>query len=111
MLRNGGPFLAVGSPGGTTIITTVLKIRLNRLDLGMNLPAAIAAPRATQRNTAATPAEQAFIDQYGPALTAKGQSIQLYPAPPPSMNVCSARVAAVFRWVARGAAIAAGRVL
>jgi gamma-glutamyltranspeptidase/glutathione hydrolase len=89
LLRNGEPFLAVGSPGGSTIITTVLQILLNRLDLGMNLPAAIAAPRATQRNTAATLAEQAFIDQYGAALTAKGQSIQLYPGPPPSIGAAT----------------------
>ncbi|MCW2918839.1 MAG: gamma-glutamyltransferase [Actinomycetia bacterium] len=89
LLRNGEPFLAVGSPGGSTIITTVLQILLNRLDLGMNLPAAIAAPRATQRNTAATLAEQAFLDQYGAALTAKGQSIQLFPGPPPSIGAAT----------------------
>ena len=31
--------LAVGSPGGATIITTVLQVLVNRLDLGMDLPA------------------------------------------------------------------------
>jgi gamma-glutamyltranspeptidase/glutathione hydrolase len=89
LLKNGRPFLAVGSPGGSTIITTVLQILLNRLDLDLTLPAAIAAPRATQRNTAATLAEQAFIDQYGAALTAKGQSIQLYPGPPPFIGAAT----------------------
>ena len=61
VLRDGRPFLAVGSPGGATIITTVLQILVNRIDLGMNLPDAIAAPRASQRNTATTQAEPAFI--------------------------------------------------
>ena len=42
--RDGKPFLALGSPGGSTIITTVLQILLNRIDLGMTLPQAIAAP-------------------------------------------------------------------
>ena len=32
--RNGRPFLALGSPGGATIITTVLQNLINRLDLG-----------------------------------------------------------------------------
>ena len=63
VLRNGRPFLAVGSPGGATIITTVLQILVNRLDFGMTLPQALAAPRASQRNAATTDVEQAFIEQ------------------------------------------------
>ena len=51
MTSDGRPFLALGSPGGATIITTVLQILLDRLDLGMTLPQAIAEPRASQRNT------------------------------------------------------------
>ena len=61
VLRDGRPVLAVGSPGGATIITTVLQILVDRLDLGTPLPQAIAAPRASQRNTASTQAEPAFI--------------------------------------------------
>jgi gamma-glutamyltranspeptidase / glutathione hydrolase len=62
VLRDGKPFLAVGSPGGATIITTVLQILLNRVDFGMSLPEAIAAPRASQRNAASTQAEPAFLE-------------------------------------------------
>jgi len=61
VLADGRPFLAVGSPGGSMIITTVLQVLLDRLDLGSTLPQAIAAPRASQRNTTATSAEPAFI--------------------------------------------------
>jgi gamma-glutamyltranspeptidase/glutathione hydrolase len=60
VLRHGQPALAVGSPGGSTIITTVLQILFNRLDLGMTLPEAIAAPRASQRNTSTVSAEPDF---------------------------------------------------
>lgn len=60
--RSGRPWLAVGSPGGTTIITTVLQILVNRIDFAMTLPEAIAAPRASQRNTPAVTAEPAFLD-------------------------------------------------
>src|ERR671931_1967181 len=38
------------------------------LDFGMSLPDAIAAPRASQRNTSTTTAEPAFISQYGTDL-------------------------------------------
>jgi gamma-glutamyltranspeptidase/glutathione hydrolase len=61
VLADGKPFLALGSPGGSTIITTVLQILVGRLDLGLSLPDALAAPRASQRNTASVVAEPAFI--------------------------------------------------
>jgi gamma-glutamyltranspeptidase/glutathione hydrolase len=61
VLRGGKPFLALGSPGGSMIITTVLQILLDRLDLGLTLPQAIADARASQRNTVTTSAEPAFI--------------------------------------------------
>ena len=50
--QGGQPFLAVGSPGGATIITTVLQILTERLDFGRTLPEAIADPRGSQRNPA-----------------------------------------------------------
>jgi gamma-glutamyltranspeptidase / glutathione hydrolase len=61
VLKGGKPFLALGSPGGSTIITTVLQILLDRLDQGMTLPQAIADPRASQRNGLNTSAEPAFL--------------------------------------------------
>jgi gamma-glutamyltranspeptidase/glutathione hydrolase len=59
--KAGKPYLALGSPGGATIITTVLQILLDRVDLGMTLPQAIADPRASQRNALNTGAEPAFL--------------------------------------------------
>ena len=76
--RRGEPILAVGSPGGSTIIPTVAQVLLERLDLGASLPEAIARPRAAQRNTVTTTAEPAFInspegralkDKYGHSWT------------------------------------------
>jgi len=61
VLKNKKPFLALGSPGGSTIITTVLQILFDRLDQGMTLPQAIADPRASQRNATNTGAEPAFL--------------------------------------------------
>jgi gamma-glutamyltranspeptidase/glutathione hydrolase len=62
----------LGSPGGSTIITTVLQILVNRIDLAMTLPEAVAAPRASQRNTASVTAEPDFIDAYEDALVPFG---------------------------------------
>ena len=74
VLKDGKPFLALGSPGGSTIITTVLQMLVNRIDLGMTIEDAIAAPRAAQRNTASVTAEPEFITAHGPALTALGHT-------------------------------------
>ena len=41
--HHGRPVLAVGSPGGSMIITTVLQVLLERLELGQTLPQAIAS--------------------------------------------------------------------
>jgi gamma-glutamyltranspeptidase/glutathione hydrolase len=82
VLEDGRPRLALGTPGGSTIITTVLQILLNRIDLGMDLPEALAAPRATQRNTLDVFAEQAFLDRYRTALEARGHTFQLFAGPP-----------------------------
>lgn len=62
VLRDGRPVVALGSPGGATIITTVLQSLLNHLERGMPLVDAIAAPRASQRNAAATELEPGLWD-------------------------------------------------
>lgn len=45
VLKNGKPFLIIGSPGGSKIITTVLQVILNCIDFNMNISEAIDAPR------------------------------------------------------------------
>ena len=75
VLARNKPFLALGSPGGSTIITTVLQTLVNQIDLGMTLPQAVAAPRASNRNGTTVTAEPAFIDRYGAALTAQGYTL------------------------------------
>src|SRR5947209_17909710 len=78
VLRNRRPFLATGAAGGATIITTVLGIIVNRVDFGMSLPQAIAAPRASQRNSAKTQAEPAFLAlPTTPGLEALGQTFSV----------------------------------
>lgn len=45
VLKDGKPFLALGSPGGPTIINTVLEVTVNVLDFGMNVQDAVNWPR------------------------------------------------------------------
>jgi gamma-glutamyltranspeptidase/glutathione hydrolase len=45
VLKDGKPVLALGSPGGSTIITVVLQVILNRLEFEMNLEQAVNSPR------------------------------------------------------------------
>ena len=75
VFRNGRPWEALGSPGGATIITTVLQGLIDQVDFGMTLPQAIAAPRASQRNSASgTDVEAAFISSpEAAALLALGE--------------------------------------
>jgi gamma-glutamyltranspeptidase / glutathione hydrolase len=80
VLDDGQPLLAVGSPGGSTIITTVLQMLVDRLDLGLTLPQAVADPRLSQRNTARTQAEPGFFGT--PEATALGLRGHLFTSTP-----------------------------
>ncbi len=75
VFKDGAPVLALGSPGGSTIITTVGQTLLHHLDFGMPLPEALAAPRVSQRNspTNVSQAETGFLaSPEAAALTALG---------------------------------------
>ena len=45
VLKDGKPILALGSPGGPTIINTVLEVIINTIDFGMNVQDAVNWPR------------------------------------------------------------------
>lgn len=45
VLKNGKPYIVIGSPGGSRIITTVLQVILNCLEFDMNIADAINSPR------------------------------------------------------------------
>ena len=45
LLKDGKPVLVTGSPGGSRITTTVLQVIVNVIDRGMDIAAAVAAPR------------------------------------------------------------------
>ncbi|WEF30959.1 gamma-glutamyltransferase [Pseudoduganella chitinolytica] len=74
VLRDGKPAFTVGSPGGATIVTTVLQTIVNHVDFGMPMDEAIAAPRLSQRNAAETDVEPGFAGSaQATALQGHGQ--------------------------------------
>ncbi|WP_431879937.1 gamma-glutamyltransferase [Amycolatopsis sacchari] len=112
VLRDGRPWLALGSPGGATIITTVLQVLVNRIDFGMTLPQAIAAPRASQRNSTTTQAEPGFLaDPAVPELQRLGQRFTVNTTSPldPSITIPpDIGVAAGLEFLGHGKVLAAG---
>jgi gamma-glutamyltranspeptidase/glutathione hydrolase len=71
-LKNGKPAFTIGSPGGSTIITTVLQTMVNYVDLGMPMDQAVNAPRLSERNRATTSVEPGFPD------SAQAQALQKF---------------------------------
>jgi len=49
VLRDGKPWMIVGTPGGSRIITAVMHTLLNVIDYGMDIQEAVAAPRIHQQ--------------------------------------------------------------
>jgi gamma-glutamyltranspeptidase/glutathione hydrolase len=52
LFKNGEPIAAYGSPGGSTIINSVLNVTLNLIDHGMTIQQAIDAPRLSVTSAA-----------------------------------------------------------
>ncbi len=76
--RNGDLYLALGSPGGSTIITTVTQTLLNVFDFKMTLPQAISAARLSNRGGDTTSLETNVSPPAGllTALEGRGQSFE-----------------------------------
>jgi gamma-glutamyltranspeptidase/glutathione hydrolase len=82
VMKDGKPAFTIGSPGGATIITTVLQTIVNHVDLGMSMDKAIDAPRLSQRNARETSVEPGFAGtQQARGLENFGHKWETSPAP------------------------------
>jgi gamma-glutamyltranspeptidase/glutathione hydrolase len=71
LFRHGKPVVAYGSPGGATIINSVLNTTLNLVDHGMELQQAIDAPRLSVTGAAGAVSCEGGQPFMQPALTAE----------------------------------------
>jgi gamma-glutamyltranspeptidase/glutathione hydrolase len=77
LLKDGVAFAAFGSPGGATIINSVLQIALNLIDHGMSIQEAIDAPRISKTSIGggAVSREIGFPDETIAGLQALGHTV------------------------------------
>jgi gamma-glutamyltranspeptidase/glutathione hydrolase len=79
LVKDGKPYLTVGSPGGATIITSVSQTILGYLDRKLSLVDAIAAPRLSSRNGREEAEPTIYNGPLGAALVAKGHVLAATP--------------------------------
>src|SRR2546421_9658130 len=77
LLKDGKPFLVTGSPGGRTIINTVLQIIVNVIDFKMDIQAAVDEPRIHHQWMPDTLTIERGMADMQPALEALGHTIRV----------------------------------
>ncbi|SFC30699.1 gamma-glutamyltranspeptidase / glutathione hydrolase [Nocardioides terrae] len=90
VLKGRKPWLALGSPGGATIINTVSQLLVDRIDRGMSIAEAITEPRLANANTTASSAEPAFVAKYAAALAPFGQTLKQLTGPTSAQEIGAA---------------------
>jgi gamma-glutamyltranspeptidase/glutathione hydrolase len=77
VLRDGKPWVAIGSPGGHTIVQTVPQMVMNMIDFRLDVQQAIAAPRLSFVEPDITAVEEGVPESTRKALTALGHRVQV----------------------------------
>jgi len=76
ILKDGKPFLVTGSPGGRTIINTVLQIIVNVVDFKMDIQAAVDEPRIHHQWMPDSLTIERGLTDLQPALQALGHDVR-----------------------------------
>ncbi len=77
ILRDGRPWIAIGTPGGHTIGQTVPQMVMNALDFRMNIQEAISAPRISFIEPDAIAVEDKISEQVRKELSVMGHNIRV----------------------------------
>ncbi|MHC4992895.1 MAG: gamma-glutamyltransferase [Planctomycetota bacterium] len=77
VVRDGRPWIAVGTPGGHTITQTVAQMIMNVVDFDMNIQDAIAAPRIAFNVPNSLDVERGVPEAVRKQLAAKGHEIRM----------------------------------
>ena len=73
VLKNDKPYIIIGSPGGSTIITVVLQVILNCIDFNMNIQQAIDMPRIHNQWLP----DEIYMEKFGMPLDVKNNLIKM----------------------------------
>jgi len=76
VFKDGEPYIALGAPGGSRIITAVVQSLVNVMDYGMDLRTAVTAPRFHSEEQQLVFIEPAFPESTARALRAMGNDIR-----------------------------------
>lgn len=79
VMRDGKPWIVIGTPGGHTIAQTVPQIVMNMIDFGMDVQAAIAAPRIAFAEPNELLVEVAVPDSVAQGLMDLGHHVRIVP--------------------------------
>lgn len=79
VLRDGRPWIALGTPGGHTIGQTVPQIVMNLLDFGMDVAAALAAPRVAFAEPDRLLVEEGIAPAVRDELARRGHRVEIRP--------------------------------
>jgi gamma-glutamyltranspeptidase/glutathione hydrolase len=77
VLRDGKPWIAIGSPGGHTIVQTVPQMVMNMIDFRLDVQQAIAAPRLSFIEPDITAVDEGMPESVRKALTALGHKVEV----------------------------------
>ncbi len=85
VMKDGKPFMALGTPGATRIFPSVLQAIVNVIDHGMTLQEAVEAPRVWTQGQALE-VEPGIVDDVRDGLKAMGHDVQVTPRVAGGMN-------------------------
>ena len=85
VMKDGKPFMALGTPGATRIFPSVLQAIVNVIDHGMTLQEAVEAPRIWTQGQALE-VEPGIADGVREGLRAKGHDVEITPRVAGGMN-------------------------
>ena len=77
VLKDGKPFMTLGSPGATRILTAVTNVVMNVVDFKMDIQSAITAPRFHNTNRPSTYMEPRFSQEVLADLESRGQKFEM----------------------------------
>jgi gamma-glutamyltranspeptidase/glutathione hydrolase len=76
VFKDGEPYIAIGAPGGSRLMTSTAQAIVNVVDFGMDMKTAVTLPRFHSEEEQIVHVEPALLETVGEALRAMGNDVQ-----------------------------------